>query len=242
VIADHWCGLFDENGNGRTDGALDDLFGIERSGEETYFGGGDQISEINGERYQRPYLERLDYEGILLHNEIAIPERNRESITITKRDGGSAVYLNLSPLSYFDHSHRFSSVGETWRKLIKGIIEEAEVTPEVTATATTNGAPFHPVEIIRWDLRNGRQLVGVIMNPSRQGAIDSIGEVGGTATGTVDLQLRCRGGWKNTVNLRTGERFPEAETITLKWDPFDLVVLQRDREQSFTNPPEPSPD
>jgi hypothetical protein len=230
VVADHWCGLVDENGNGRSVGALDDLFGIERAESDRYFGGDDQIWELNGERYQQPYLERLDYEGTERHEGIVMPERGRGVRLEQTRGGGRCVYLNLSPLAYFDHSHRFGAAGEAWRTIVKDILIRAEVRPDVTAIAKSGGEPFIPVEVLRWDLHNGRQLVGIVMNPSRQGSIDSIGEVGTTGSTVLDLELTRRGGWKNAVNKRSGETYPAGDVISLRWDPFDAIIIECDRD------------
>ncbi len=229
VLADHWCGLLDGNGNGRARGALDDLFGIERGEGETYFGGGDQVWEINGEKYQRPYLERLDYEGALRHEGIVRPERNRESLVEKTTGKGRAVYLNLSPLAYFDHAVRFGKEGDLWRGIVNGELERAGVVPDITARASHDGEPFVPVEVIRWDLGNERQLVGMVMNPSRQGSIDSIGEIGETTANLLTLEISHRKIWRNAVNLRTGEKFPDGPAIQLSWDPFEMVVIECDR-------------
>jgi hypothetical protein len=229
VVADYWCGLLDGNGNGRPRGALDDLFGIERAESDRYFGGGDQLCELNGEKYQKPYLERLDYEGAERHLDIVIPERGRRPLLENLIGAGRTVYLNLSPLTYFDHSERFGPVGESWRTILKGILEGAGIHPDITATAMSGGSPFPPVEVLRWDLHNGRQLVGFVMNPSRQGSIDSIGEVGATGSAVLDLELTRKGGWRNAVNRRSGESYPGAETISLGWDPFDAVIIECDR-------------
>lgn len=229
VIADHWCGLLDENGNGRLTGALDGLFGVKRAGSDRYFGGGDQLWELNGEKYQKPYLERLDYEGAERHDGIVIPERGRPAMIENKSGEGSAVYLNLSPLAYFDHSQRFGAVGESCRTILKGILGGSGIVPDIIASAAAGDAPFPPVEVLRWDLHNGRLLVGIVMNPSRQGAIDSIGEVGVTGSAVLDLELTRKGGWKNAVNRRNGESYPETDLIRLRWDPFDAIIIECDR-------------
>ncbi len=229
VVADHWCGLLDENGNGRARGVLDGFFGIERGDDETYWGGGAQIWEINGENYQRPYLERLDYEGALRHGAIVRPERDRDAL-IDKRSGkGRAVYLNLSPVAYFDHEERFGEAGAQWREILGGLLAESGVVPVVAATAHAGDRPFVPVEVLRWDLRDGRELVGVVMNPSRQGAIDGIGEVGATGAEALSLKLVRTGGWRRAVNLRSGTAYADGDAIEIEWNPWDFVAIECDR-------------
>jgi hypothetical protein len=229
VIADHWCGLLDENGNGRERGILDDLFGIERSGPESYFGGGEQICELNGEKYQQPYLERLDYEGALRHEGIVRPERARDAILERTEGEGRAIYLNLSPIACFDHAVRFGKEGEVWRKILKDRLQGDGLHPDMTATAMDGEKPFVPVEVIRWDLRNGRRVVGIVMNPSRQGSIDSIGEIGETSGGSLSLRLEHRRTWRSAVNLRTGELIPDGPVIELRWQPHEIIVIECDR-------------
>ncbi|KPK41841.1 MAG: hypothetical protein AMK72_14860, partial [Planctomycetes bacterium SM23_25] len=63
VIADHLTGILTEHGVGRPKGgALDDLFGITRDESKGYLDG-KSITEIDGEKYNRPLLERLAYQG-----------------------------------------------------------------------------------------------------------------------------------------------------------------------------------
>jgi hypothetical protein len=226
VVADHWCGLLDENGNGRPVGALDDLFGIARLEGDRYFGGGDQIWELNGEKYQRPYLERLDYENALRHGAIVRPERDREALAEARHGEGRAIYLNLSPLAYFDHAERFGESGRQWREIVGGILATSGVHPTVVATARDGERPFVPVEVIRWDLRDGRALVGVVMNPSRQGAIDRIGDIGATGEGRLSLRLERRGGWRGAKNLRDGTSYPDGEAIEIPWYPWEFVAIE----------------
>ena len=229
MIADYWCGILDENGNGRVRGALDGLFGIERAENETYFGEGDQIWEIDGERYRQPYLERLDYENALRHEGIVRPERAREALLESRHGSGRAVYLNLSPLAYFDHEIRLGKEGEPWRSIVAKQFQESGLHPEISASAISGGAPFVPVEVIQLDLRNGRRFVGVVMNPSRQGSIDSIGDIGRTVSGHVSLRLENRRGWREAVNLRTGEKISDGPAVEFSWDPFEMIVIECDR-------------
>ncbi|MGC4002098.1 MAG: beta-galactosidase trimerization domain-containing protein [Pirellulales bacterium] len=49
VITDHQCGLFDEHGQARPRGALDDLFGVKRQDVRGWFDG-QSLTEVDGER------------------------------------------------------------------------------------------------------------------------------------------------------------------------------------------------
>ncbi|WP_186775166.1 beta-galactosidase [Allorhodopirellula solitaria] len=229
VISDHFCGVLDENGNGRIHGALDDLFGREERVNESYFGKDGQLCELNGEKYQKPYLERLDYDGCLFHNGIVIPERTRDPIRIREVGRGRSIDLNLSPLAYFPNSQRSSGYGQSWRKIITPILEAAVGPPAITVTATVDEEAFPLVEVIRWNLTNKRQLVGVIFNPTRQGSIDSIGEVAAEIPERLEVTMAHSGGWKNPVDLRTGKSLPPGGSLKREMSPYEPILIEHDR-------------
>ena len=75
VIADYWTALLNEHGTGRPNGgALDHMFGIERNEQLGYFDG-QTITEIDGERYNQPFLQRLPSDNLLRYEDRLIVER-----------------------------------------------------------------------------------------------------------------------------------------------------------------------
>jgi len=135
VIADCLTGVLDEHGAGRPGGgALDDLFGILRDESKGYLDG-KGVTEIDGELYQKPFMQRLRYAGALRDGDKVVFERGTQAVgegkqakridgadvVISKATGkGRTVYLNLTPVSYNDLAtrlkiiqHRLSSVKDS---------------------------------------------------------------------------------------------------------------------------------
>lgn len=229
VIADYWCGVLDENGNGRERKSVGLLFGRDGRMDRGYFGGGDQLCELNGEKYQLPYLERLDYENCLRHQGIVMPERAQPAVRIRESGNGREVYLNLSPLSYFANATRSSKEGEAFRKILSDILVPAIGDPTITARASSGNRDFPLIEVIRWNLSGSRQLVGLVLNPTRQGSINSIGEVTADIPQSLRVEAFHRRGWKNAINLRTGERLSDGDSFTFDWSPFEPILIECDR-------------
>jgi hypothetical protein len=75
LVADHLCGLFDERGKAGKAGVLDEIFGVRRNDGAGYMNG-KGLSEIDGEKYERPFSERLTYyDGALRHRGMVVFER-----------------------------------------------------------------------------------------------------------------------------------------------------------------------
>ncbi len=185
LVADYLCGLMDEHGKGRPIGALDALFGIERDEIEGYMNG-KGLTEIDGEKYQEPFLDRFThYDGAHRHRGLVVFERGtkhvedataeaevkglfgftqKASILISRQVGkGKAVYLNLSPVEYWAPEKRFSEYGHEWRRIVDGILRDAGLRPRVLVYEAGNTANM--VESLWW--RRGDQLfLGLVKNPT----------------------------------------------------------------------------
>jgi hypothetical protein len=226
VIADHLCGLLDENGRGRGKaGVLDDLFGLQRDESSGYFNG-KMLAEVNGEKYNKPFLERLDaYQGARRTPDgLLIVERGTQPSTspISK---GRTHYLNLSPVAYWDTTKRTGPLGAAWRKLIGGLLTSAGLRPE--AQVMTDGKPIPLAEIIRWQ-RGKRTVVGVIRNPTRQGSITGLGAIGGIDGPPTPIEIRFNHSMKNIVDLRTGQTKPNGKIIRVTWNPWEAALVEFD--------------
>ncbi len=183
VIADYWTALLDEHGVGRPDGGgLDRMFGIKRDEQRGYFDGS-TITEIDGERYERPFLQRLPLENTLRYEDKMIVERGTTAsgaqaaghvenadVVLQRRIGrGTVVYLNLTPVEYYDNGVRMQSRGEQWRALLSSLLRDAGLEPRATVHAQGSAVPL--VETLFWHGED-RTLLGIVKNPSRQASID----------------------------------------------------------------------
>lgn len=219
IIADYWTGLLDENGNGRMDlSSVDQLLGIKRAPAEGYFGG-KVLCELNGEKYKEPYLDRLQYEQARRVNGIV---RVGEIPGEIGRNG-RAVFLDRSPLEYFDNEWRSGAGGEAWRSLVGGLLEEAGLNPR--AEIFVDGTRLNAVEMLHWK-NESASVLAVVMNPVREGSVVSAGEVVGVTGESVEVEIRFSEKRRNLRDLRNGETFPDGDRIQVQWNPWEALVIQ----------------
>ena len=237
VIADHLTGVLDEHGRGRSRGVLDDLFGIERDESAGYLDGRG-VTEIDGERYREPFLQRLRYDGALRHGRIVVYERGTRAaagataaarvggadVAITRRVGsGRAVYLNLTNLGYYDHAERVGAFGEQWRRLLSAELARSGLLPR--ARVLSGGEPVPMAELVYWR-KGGRVVIGLVKNPARQGSVSGAGDIGGVTGGPIDVQIVFRDDPGDVVDLRTGAKLPPGKVIRARWKPWEALLYR----------------
>lgn len=220
IIADHWAGLLDENGNGRkVPNRIDEFFGINRKEVKGYFGS-ESLCELNGEKYNSPYLERLEYDG-------AIRKGGIVRVGEGENRDGQTVYLDRSPLEYYDSSWRVGSGGESWRKLILEIMrDKVGLMPRVQVLESGELVPM--AESLFWR-KGDRQVLAIVKNPTRQGSITSLGNIGGIPNEAIQVELVFQKERTGIVDLRTGEKFADGNKISLTWKPWEALLLEMDR-------------
>jgi hypothetical protein len=238
VIADHLTGVLTEHGVGRTKAAaLDDLFGIRRDEAKGYLDGRG-ITEIDGEKYSRPFLQRLMHDGALRHGGMVVYERGTKAAggkagatvgsadaVIRNRAGqGRSVYLNLTPMPYYDLDYRLGATGQAWRDLLTALLAESGLTPRALALA--EGKPIPLAELIYWR-KADRVVVGLIKNPTRQGSISGPGQIHGVTGKPLDVTIHFRRPVKDIADLRTGKKHPDGNDIRAgTWKPWEALVFQ----------------
>jgi hypothetical protein len=237
VIADYLTGILDEHGKGREKGgALDDLFGIKRDESKGYLDG-KTIAEINGERYSKPFLQRLAYDGApMLEGVMPIYERGLKGAGAMESVGGAdvlaekqtgkgrAFYFNLTPVAYTDLTWRQGDAGAKWRSYIGQILEETCGLPQ-RAAAKTGGKPVALAESLLW--RKGDTVVlAVVKNPPREAAVDSAGKIEDVFGEPIDVEISLAKPATGIRNLRTGEKLPDGAVIKARWQPWEALVFE----------------
>lgn len=222
LLADHWTAVLDPRGKGRPRGGLDGIFGIERDFGAGAFDG-KRITEIDGEKYRRPFAERLADDAKRARSGLGIVElgtrdsEGKQSEIHTSYGAGTAVYLNHSPVAYYDSDFRTGASGEAWRAMLRRHLTAAGLGPRVELQV--EGRPAVMVEALRWR-RGDQQVVGVIGNPTRQAAIDGAGSAGVWPEKTQTLTLRVADPRvRGLRNLRTGEVTAGREVTIAAWHP-----------------------
>lgn len=242
LIADYLCGVLDEHGRGRARGALEDLFGITRDESAGYMNG-DGLTEIDGEEYEQPFLKRFTYyDGAYRYKDIVVFERgtkhrgsakaveikdtlglfHRASVLIKNRAGkGQTIYLNLSPVEYWDPGRRFSDYGQTWRKLILGIMNPAGIQPRVMVYE--HGNPVNMIECLYWK-KGKKHYLGLVKNPTEQNELAAVGQtfrVQGITGQEVDIHLEFKKPIRGLINLRTNKYFGPGQVFRDRFKPWE---------------------
>jgi len=231
VVADHLTGVLDEHGKGRaTGGALDGLFGIRRDESAGYLDG-KTIAEIDGEKYSKPLLERLSYAGALRRDGLVLYERGTRAgdaaepvcALATPAARGTAVYLNLTPVAYYDAGERLGAFGDRWRDLMGGILRKAGLEPR--AKVLSGGRPVPMAEVVWW--RKGDSVVvGLVKNPTRDAKIDSAGAIDDVFGEPLEVTIEFARPFKALRDLRAGKDLPEGRTVRASWKPWEALLLE----------------
>jgi hypothetical protein len=241
LIADYLCGLTDEHGKGRRKGALDDLFGISRDEDRGYLDG-DGLTELDAEKYKRPFLDRFTYyDGAKRYNGIVIFERGTKkapdtsaieiksrfglfhqvSVLFEKKTGeGKTAYLNLTPLEYWAPSRRFSEYGYEWRKIISQILKSAGLEPRVRIYE--RGNLENMIEALFWR-NDGNFYLGLIKNPTDKKElkrIDGMYPIEGITGDEVEIQLEFNRP-VGLQNLRTNQHIGAGTVFRDRFRPWE---------------------
>ena len=242
VIADYLCGMLDEHGKGRERGILDDLFGIVRNESAGYMNG-KGLTEINGEKYEQPFLKRFTYYGgAYRFQDMVVFERgtkhrpdckaieikkllgqfHQNSVMIESQFGkGRTFYLNLSPLEYWAPDKRFSKYGREFRKILSDMMTAAGLSPRIKIYE--NDHVTNMIEPLYW--RNGnKNYIGLIKNPTEQKELPQLGEfseVQGITGQEVEIKLEFKDPVRGLINRRTGKNWGPGRIFLDKFKPWE---------------------
>jgi len=242
LIADYLCGIMDQQGRGREKGILDDLFGIVRDESAGYMNGVG-LTEIDGEKYQKPFLDRFSYYGeAYRYKDMVVFERgtkhrpgcrgveirkffdkfHQASVIIENQFGkGRTFYLNLTPLEYWDPERRFSNYGGNFRKIVSDMMNAAGLSPRIKIYE--NDHVTNMIEPLYW--RNGNNhYIGLIKNPTEQKELPRLGkfsEVQGITGQVVEIKLDFKDPIRGLINLRTGKNLGPGRIFLDKLKPWE---------------------
>jgi len=204
---------------------------------------GKGLTEIDGEEYERPLLKRFTYyNGAYRFQDIVVFERGTKhqaeskgikikdklglfhpaSVLIENHDGkGRTVYLNLSPVEYWDPSKRFSDYGLAFRKIVSAVMNSAGIQPRVTVYERGNAVNM--IEPLYW--KNGdKNYLGLVKNPTEQKELSRIGQLFGIQGITgheVEIQLEFKDPIHGLTNLRTNRRYGPGQVFRDNFKPWE---------------------
>lgn len=230
VIADYGAAITDENGTGYTSRPLDQLFGLSRVGHADWFDGRNRF-EINGEKYKQPLIDRLPSDGCLMESGFPVAERDLKTSRHANQFGsGKTLYLNLSPTAYCDPKLRSSAQGQLLRDWIGDTIVRAGVTESVRVTQE-DGRRLG-VELIKYQTRDGKQILSIVCNPTRQARIDGAGSSLSLNGRQIKLEIHVSEFKQATtvVDLRRGIPLPIQNgklSLTMKNDEAEILQISQ---------------
>jgi hypothetical protein len=241
LVADYICGVMTETGHGRREGALDSLFGIQRS-EKTGYMNGKMITEIDGEFYNKPFERRLNaYKGAIRHGNLVVYERgtkrtkeNKHSaraagdaeVAIENRwERGRTWYLNLTPMAYKHVPFRLGKVGQEWRGLVGGILEGAGVGAKVNVRTT--GEAFSLIEPLLWK-RGNRYCLALVRNWAYDASMTGEGKAEGQGPSEKKtlISVKVKLPVKGLTNMRTGKVFGDVQEFRDSFTPWEANIYE----------------
>jgi hypothetical protein len=231
VIADFACGLFDQHGKGRTNGALDTLFGAKHTGGETrkdFFSGDLWVESDQDKAYDfKSYAELLDTVKCKMESGYAVAETRLPTHKVTQVGKGKAVYLNLSPLRYLQYREE-GKADEAKREPFVRYLTAAGVTPWLNVSS----GRIRPrnAEATYW-AKDGRTLVFIVQNVPLGGADEGGGHAKGLVKDKMKLDVEFARPVKDVVDERTGNKLGDGATFTVDYDAVEAAFL------SFEGPP-----
>ena len=236
VVADHLCGVFDEHGKVRSQGALDELFGVTHDLSKGLLNG-KVLYEIDAELYSDQPIEKkvsTAYDGAPRWNGLVVYERGLQAAggkAKAEVDGlpalvrnGRAVYLNLSPV--YHCVDRYQPETAAWPGVILSLMADAGITPRARVINVATGKAEPIAECLYWRLRDGRTALCVIKNRFRSASISGAG----TSLGDVaDTPMKVRVDLSQPVtdlrNERTGRAFGNVAAFEEYWVTSEALVL-----------------
>jgi len=210
VIADHLCGIFDEHGKARPQGALDDLFGVKRDLSKGILGG-KTLTESDAERDSKLSTKSWAVEGAEMSKGMAVFERGLGVAT----KSGRHVYLNLSSIGYL--LQRPKGEGSEWLSYVRTLLAESGVEARVSINLPRTEPLF-------W--KNGdRMTLCVVKNIDRRASIDAFGDTAEEAgKGPARLKLSFARPVKDLRNERTGKVLGGGRAFEDDFTPWEANV------------------
>ncbi|MBI1373201.1 MAG: beta-galactosidase [Phycisphaera sp.] len=226
VIADFACGLFDQHGKGRRGGALDTLFGVKHTGDETakdLFGDRLWVETDQDRAYSyKKYRELFDTIKCTVRDGFAVAEPKLGDAVVRKVGKGRAVYMNLSPQRYMQYREE-NATTDAMRDVFVQPVRDGGATAWVTITGPDGKRPRN-CEATYWS-KGGRTYVFVVQSASVTGNALGGGAAVGLSDKTEKIEVRLAGAAKDVRNERTGEKLGDGDRFAVEFNPVEAVLF-----------------
>jgi len=226
VIADFACGLFDQHGRGRSSGALDELFGVQHSGQETkadFFGRRLWVETDQDKAYSyRRYADLFATIDNELVEGYAVAEHKLPQQNVRAHGKGQAVYLNFSPQRYLQYREEQTATDQTRSSFIKHV-HAAGVKSWIHITDDHGQRPAN-LEVTYWT-NGGRTYVFLLYNAAVSGSAVGGGGVEGLVRQQMKINIELPADVADCVNERTGEKLGSGRRFSCPFNSVEAVMV-----------------
>jgi hypothetical protein len=224
VIADFACGIFDQHGKGRTQGALDQLFGVQHDGSATradFFSGKLWVETDQDAGYSaESWRERFATLDCRLEHGFAVAERSLPIRTVRQVGRGTAVYLNLSPQRYLQYREEASATEAQRTVFLKHVL--ATVTPWVTVSSEGKRPPN--CEVTYWT-QGERTFLFVVQKTATGGDPAGGNWAQGLVNREIPMTVEFAAPVRDVVDERSGRHLGDGRTFRLPFRTCEAVLL-----------------
>lgn len=226
VIADFACGLFDQHGRGRSSGALDELFGVQHSGQETkadFFGRRLWVETDQDKAYSyRKYADLFATIDNQLVEGYAVAEHKLPQQNVRAHGRGQAVYLNFSPQRYLQYREEQTATDQTRSPFIKHV-HAAGVKSWIHITDDHGQRPAN-LEVTYWT-NGGRTYVFLLYNAAVSGSAVGGGGVEELVRQQMKINIELPADVVDCVNERTGEKLGSGRKFSCQFNSVEAVMV-----------------
>jgi hypothetical protein len=226
VIADFACGLFDQCGKGRGEGALDGLFDVRHDGSETsrdFFG--DRLwvaTDQDAGFYYRRYRDLFATIDCKLEQGYAVAEKRLPTQNVRQVGDGKAVYVNLSSQRYLQYREE-AAADDQKRDIFMQHVLAAGVKPWVAVTDQGGHRPRN-VEVTYWS-KGDRTLLFVIQNAVVTGSAFGGGGAEGLVSGKTKIHVAFPGTVEDVIDERTGQRLGDGGRFAFDFNTVEAALF-----------------
>ncbi|MFC1479611.1 hypothetical protein ACFL6F_03345, partial [Planctomycetota bacterium] len=153
---------------------------------------------------------------------LIVAERDLNTFTENTYGKGKAIFLNVSLVEYLNKREKdFSEARKAVQPVLK-YFTDAGIKPRVALSV--DGKEPHITEATYWK-HNGRMYMFVVKNPLRFGSITGQGKTEGVAREEKDLKIMFNKPMTDIIDERTGKKYGDTVSITIKWKCDESVVI-----------------
>lgn len=223
VIADNMTATMDEHCKRLSQGQLDDLFGIRRSGVDWRAkaeAGALPVTSAGAEA-----LQVYEPDITLATGKATKTTEHAPAIIENRVGAGRAIYLNLDMHEYGKY-HLTPPKGRNYQELFRQLLKEAGVEALVNVLNESGTQPATCVEV--WRYRgNGADYIALMRNPEFDA--NSLSDIGYPDNAALEEKERVQiilGERARVKDVRTGKALGVTDRITLELDPWSPIILE----------------